>query len=79
MSDAILAANLPTLVPPYFWTSHFAEGSIVFWCRLGGVRAPPEEMDDEREDGRDCAGVEELDILTARSRHDLCQGRFLVV
>jgi hypothetical protein len=37
MSSAILAANLPILVPPNFCTIHLAEGSTVFWCKLGGV------------------------------------------
>ena len=37
ISRAILTANLPILVPPNFWTSQRASGSIVFWCRLGGV------------------------------------------
>jgi hypothetical protein len=27
--------NLPTLVPPNFWTSHLAEGSAPFGCREG--------------------------------------------
>ena len=36
-SVAILRGNLPTLVPPNFCTSHLADGSTVFWCRLGGV------------------------------------------
>lgn len=48
MSFAILTANFPTLVPPYFCTSHFADGSMVFWCRFGGVRGGgvPEDEDD---------------------------------
>jgi len=37
ISRAILTANLPMLVPPNFWTSQRASGSIVFWCRFGGV------------------------------------------
>jgi hypothetical protein len=37
MFSAIREANLPTLVPPYFCTSHLASGSIVFWCMFGGV------------------------------------------
>lgn len=36
--SAICEANFPTLVPPYFCTSHLALGSIVFWCMFGGVR-----------------------------------------
>lgn len=31
MSSAILTANFPTLVPPYFCTSHLADGSMEFW------------------------------------------------
>lgn len=30
MFSAIRAANFPTLVPPYFCTTHLALGSIVF-------------------------------------------------
>ena len=37
MFSAICEANLPTLVPPYFCTIHLASGSIVFWCKFGGV------------------------------------------
>jgi hypothetical protein len=37
MFSAICKANLPTLVPPYFCTIHLASGSIVFWCKFGGV------------------------------------------
>ena len=37
MSRAISTANLPTLVPPNFWTSQRASGSVAFWCRFGGV------------------------------------------
>jgi hypothetical protein len=37
MFSAISEANFPTLVPPYFCTSHLASGSIVFWCKFGGV------------------------------------------
>lgn len=44
MSSAILVANLPTLVPPYFWTTHVADGSMVFWWRLGGVRGGELEL-----------------------------------
>lgn len=50
ISSAILTANFPTLVPPYFCTSHCAEGSIVFWCKFGGVRRPEEDGDDEEEE-----------------------------
>jgi hypothetical protein len=37
MFSAICEANFPTLVPPYFCTSHLALGSIVLWCKFGGV------------------------------------------
>ena len=37
ISSAIWAANFPTLVPPYFCTSHVAAGSMEFWCKFGGV------------------------------------------
>ena len=47
MSSAILTANLPTLVPPYFCTSHLADGSIVFWWRLGGVRGGGDSAEEE--------------------------------
>ena len=54
MSRAICTANLPTLVPPNFCTSHFESGSMLFWCKLGGVRVPAEEdTDDSREDGEE--------------------------
>jgi hypothetical protein len=38
MSRAILGANLPTLVPPYFCTSHGTPESELLWCSVGGVR-----------------------------------------
>ena len=53
MFSAICTANFPTLVPPYFWTSHFAAGSMLFWCMLGGVRGPWEEREEAREEGGD--------------------------
>lgn len=37
ISSLILAANFPTLVPPNFCTIHVADGSLEFWCKLGGV------------------------------------------
>ena len=62
MSSAILVANFPTLVPPYFCTNHFAAGSMVFWCILGGVSgACPEDNDEEREDTGD--GVDAADMV----------------
>lgn len=56
MSLAMLTANLPTLVPPNFCTSHRDDGSMLFWCRLGGVRGGDEELEEDEEDER-----EELD------------------
>jgi hypothetical protein len=57
ISSAILIANLPTLVPPYFWTSHLAEGSIEFWCKFGGVCGG--ELDrTELDDAEEPEGVE---------------------
>lgn len=54
MLRAICTANLPTLVPPNFCTSHFASGSMLFWCKLGGVWvSADEETDDSREDGEE--------------------------
>jgi hypothetical protein len=50
MSLAILTANLPTLVPPNFCTSHLEDGSMLFWCKLGGVRGGDEDREEERED-----------------------------
>lgn len=47
ISSAIFAANFPTLVPPYFCTIHEAAGSMLFWCRFGGVCNP---VDDTFED-----------------------------
>lgn len=61
MSSAILTGYFPTLVPPNFCTSHLADGSIVFWCRLGGVRGGEEDKDDE-----DDGGVDLSDILEER-------------
>lgn len=50
MSSAILTANLPTLVPPNFCTSHFAAGSIEFWCKFGGVGGGVVDEVEELED-----------------------------
>ena len=55
MSSAICEANFPTLVPPYFCTSHLASGSIVFWCRFGGVLG---NGGDSTEDSEADEGVE---------------------
>lgn len=50
MSSAIFTANLPTLVPPNFCTSHFAAGSMEFWCRFGGVGGGVIDETDEPEE-----------------------------
>jgi hypothetical protein len=55
MSSAIREANFPTLVPPYLCTSHLASGSIVFWCRFGGVLG---NGGDSTEDSEADEGVE---------------------
>lgn len=47
MSAAIFTANFPTLVPPNFWTSHFASGSMLFWCKFGGVLGGEDDLEDE--------------------------------
>ena len=49
ISSAILTANFPTLVPPYFCTSHLADGSMEFWWRLGGVRGGGGDSAEEEE------------------------------
>lgn len=46
ISSAILVANLPTLVPPYFCTSHRAAGSPEFWCSAVGVWGPRDDIVD---------------------------------
>lgn len=53
MSSAILTLNFPTLVPPYFCTSHLASGSMVFWCRFGGVLGGEGDNEDDLEDNGD--------------------------
>lgn len=57
ISSAILTANLPTLVPPYFCTSHLAEGSIVFWCRFGGVAGPEDDSSEGDERGSSSSDI----------------------
>lgn len=47
--SAMFTANLPTLVPPYFCTSHLDEGSMLFWYALGGVRGGDEEGEEADE------------------------------
>ncbi len=73
MSSAILVANFPTLVPPNFWTSHLAAGSMVFWCMFGGVPgAPAEETDDAREEDADAEdGVDAADMAGVHKLVDL--------
>lgn len=57
-SCAIFTENLPTLVPPNFCTNHFAFGSMVFWCRFGGVLGGDDEEKEELlEDGGVVGGV----------------------
>ena len=58
ISSAILTPNFPTLVPPYFCTSHLASGSIVFWCRFGGVLGGEGDNDEDLEDNGDSDGVD---------------------
>lgn len=53
MSSAILTPNFPTDVPPYFCTSHLASGSIVFWCKFGGVLGGEADNEDDLEDNGD--------------------------
>ena len=59
MCAAMVAANLPTLVPPYFCTSQRAAGSIEFWCRFGGVRGGGVPGADDEPDGEGDEGDEE--------------------
>jgi hypothetical protein len=59
MSSAIFTANLPMLVPPNFWTSHLADGSIVFWCMFGGVLGREENEEDLEDEGVDEEGITE--------------------
>jgi len=63
MFSTIDKANLPTLVPPYFCTHHLASGSIVFWCKFGGVASGGVSMEgDEREEAGD-VGVDGPDMV----------------
>jgi hypothetical protein len=64
MFSAICEANLPTLVPPYFWISHLASGSIVFWCRFGGVPGGGGvSMEDSEGEEEEEEGVDGSDIV----------------
>jgi hypothetical protein len=47
----MFTANLPTLVPPNFCTSHLELGSILFWCKFGGVRGGDDDKDDADDEG----------------------------
>jgi hypothetical protein len=77
MSSAILTPNFPTHVPPYFCTSHLASGSMVFWCRFGGVLGGEEEDDlEDNDDGVDimeeeCSVVTVKISLTRRPRDEI--------
>ena len=37
---------MPTLVPPNFCTKYFALGSILFWCKFGGVAGNTESTEE---------------------------------
>jgi hypothetical protein len=56
---------LPTLVPPYFWTSHGVVGSVLFLYDAGGVRrpAPTDDADDTEGDRDDFWEEEEVDMV----------------
>ena len=78
MSSAILTPNFPTHVPPYFCTSHLASGSMVFWCRFGGVLGGGGDNEDDLEDNGDGVDIQVMEkgvqhtvknlILTRRPR-----------
>lgn len=55
---------MPTLVPPYFCTSHLAPGSIVVWCKFGGVLGGGGDSmeDSEGVDAAEEVGVDGSDI-----------------
>lgn len=61
ISSAILTAYFPMLVPPNFWTSHFTSGSILFWCRFGGVFGDDIGLEAEVFEGLVKEGVESSD------------------
>jgi hypothetical protein len=65
MFSAICEANFPTPVPPYFCTSHLASGTIVFWCKFGGVLGGGDESTEDSEgvDAAEEVGVDGSDIL----------------
>jgi hypothetical protein len=65
MSRAMVRANLPSDVPPYFCTSHGAAGSALFWCRFGGVvggegEGEPSESRADGEDGGEGEGAADI-------------------
>jgi hypothetical protein len=64
MFSVICEANFPTLVPPYFCTSHLASGSIVFWCKFGGVLGNGGvSTEDSEADGDVEMGVDGSDMM----------------
>ena len=65
MFSAICEANFPTPVPPYFCTSHLASGTIVFWCKFGGVLGGGDESTEDSEgvDAAEEVGVDGSDML----------------
>jgi hypothetical protein len=65
MSSAIFTENFPMLVPPNFCTSHLADGSMVFWCRFGGVYGGEDDNDEDPEDG----GVSSSDIASKYAKY----------
>jgi hypothetical protein len=58
ISSAILTANFPILVPPYFCTSHVASGSTLF-CRFEGVVGGEYDNEEDLEDKGD-GGVDDI-------------------
>src|ERR1700712_5458413 len=73
ISSLIFAANLPTLVPPYFCTIQVADGSLLFWCQFGGVAGDGvsgnEEVEEEGIRGE--AKGEASDILLQKSQGEV--------
>jgi hypothetical protein len=67
MSVAIFCANLPTLVPPNFCTSHGTPGSVLFRSSFGGVRRPLVLEDGEDTDAvRESGGLEAVRAIVGR-------------
>jgi len=72
MFSAICEANFPTLVPPYFCTSHLASGSIVFWCKFGGVLGGGGvSMEDSEGVDVEDVGVDDSDIMLHAVKDDI--------